>query len=1290
MKKRTLVRLGLALAVIVGLLLIAALVAWWWLTATRSGAEFLLGQAQSRIERLEWSRAEGDLGDGLVLEDLRFAQAGLEVTAGRVELAVGLTPFPPFDVQIEGLLLSDVDVKLPATDPDAPPAEPFRPGDYALPVPVEVDAFRLDGLVINDAAGAEVLRIERANLSGSAFSALELDHFEVESPQGTLRLEGRAGLADPWAMDLDAELRPMLDELDLAADLSLDGPLDRLSVAAELRGAVRGNLEAELRGLPDPDALSGRLDWTGAIANWPGLDGRIEDMDIHVEGRATNWQAEAELVIALAQVPETALSLDARGGRDAIDEATLVARLLDGEVRATGQASWAESWAEPPTGAAEIDLSGLDFTSLYPEWPRQARLNGTVAARVTPEAVVVERFALQAPPAELRVDGQGRYRFEDQHASVALDWTELVWPPVLDDSEPLFSSASGRFEGRGTLEEWQAELGAWLQLPDQPRARVEIDAEGDRSQARIERGLVRPDDAGQLRFTGRASRGDALTANLDLVLERFDPGVLVPQLPGRVNGRARLDLAGQAMALEVRSLDGQIRGQPLAGDGELRVVGSTVEQASLQLSLGENRAVVDRPDPSAWSVSIDADRLDQIWPTLAGEVNAETTIHTDERRVEWELGSPGVIFGARRAGALESRGVVHWGDQPTATARITAEDVDLNPWERLDRVELTLAGDCRQHRLNAYASGTRATLDLAAGGTLADCSNPAEAWHGQVDRLVIAETPLGLWRLDRPLGIAYEQDRIKAGPACLWTTGHDGRLCLNELDAAVGTAESAGRAAVAFNAVPTDLVLLPLDPAFSIGSELRGLARVDWDGEGLTSIDGRLLMDSGPVQLLGSDDELLTIESVDLALASPEPRSVQADLDLRLEGASTIEGHLRIPNVNDPSTTTIDSRLSLNLPRLSAFNRLVPQLDRMQGRLDAELVVAGPLTAPEFDGEARLREGRIVHAPYGMDLTGIDLALDADQTGGRLTGSFKAGEGLARVDGRMANETGVWRGQVAIDGDGLQLFDAEWLQMTLSPDLAARFEPDGLELEGALVVDSARLGLPPGSESRIAPSDDVVIVGVEPEDDEAPDESVPARPIVGTVELRLGDDVKMEAAGMSTRLAGGLDITWRGDGMMPTADGRIQLVDGAYRSYGQNLEVRSGDVIFTNHPIDNPRLDIEAVREIFGDPSVEYAGVEIKGPAQDPEIELFTTPPSTRAKALAYVLTGAEFDHAAGQGAFNVGFWVLPKLFVSYGLGLFDTGNVLAARFELSRRWGLRATSGESDTGADVSFMIDR
>jgi len=285
-------------------------------------------------------------------------------------------------------------------------------------------------------------------------------------------------------------------------------------------------------------------------------------------------------------------------------------------------------------------------------------------------------------------------------------------------------------------------------------------------------------------------------------------------------------------------------------------------------------------------------------------------------------------------------------------------------------------------------------------------------------------------------------------------------------------------------------------------------------------------------------------------------------------------------------------------------------------------------------------------------------------------------------------EVSDWRANIEIDGDRLALFNADWLEMTASPMLALAYSPERVELHGRLRIDRARLGLPPGSEQRVAASSDVVVAG---RDDENGDADAPApRDIVGNVALQLGDDVRLNAAGMQTRIAGGLDIQWTESRVMPSADGRLELVDGAYSAYGQNLEVTEGDVLFTGNPIDNPVLQIAAVRTIFGDPQVEAAGVRIAGPARDPEITLFTDPPTSREKALAYIVTGAEFDHAAGQGAFSVGFWVLPRLFVSYGLGLFDSGNVLAARYDLSERWGIRAASGERDTGVDASFIIDR
>ena len=52
--------------------------------------------------------------------------------------------------------------------------------------------------------------------------------------------------------------------------------------------------------------------------------------------------------------------------------------------------------------------------------------------------------------------------------------------------------------------------------------------------------------------------------------------------------------------------------------------------------------------------------------------------------------------------------------------------------------------------------------------------------------------------------------------------------------------------------------------------------------------------------------------------------------------------------------------------------------------------------------------------------------------------------------------------------------------------------------------------------------------------------------------------------------------------------------------------------------------------------------------------------------------------------------YVLPRLYVSYGIGIFEEGNVLKARYELGRGFGITATSGQRETGLDISYTIDR
>jgi translocation and assembly module TamB len=89
-------------------------------------------------------------------------------------------------------------------------------------------------------------------------------------------------------------------------------------------------------------------------------------------------------------------------------------------------------------------------------------------------------------------------------------------------------------------------------------------------------------------------------------------------------------------------------------------------------------------------------------------------------------------------------------------------------------------------------------------------------------------------------------------------------------------------------------------------------------------------------------------------------------------------------------------------------------------------------------------------------------------------------------------------------------------------------------------------------------------------------------------------------------------------------------------------------------------------------------------------LETYTEPMTTRERALALLVTGSDFDYEQGVGAVEVGMYVAPRLFISYGVGLFDDQNVISARFDLGKGFGVKATSGQREAGVDISYTIDR
>jgi translocation and assembly module TamB len=143
------------------------------------------------------------------------------------------------------------------------------------------------------------------------------------------------------------------------------------------------------------------------------------------------------------------------------------------------------------------------------------------------------------------------------------------------------------------------------------------------------------------------------------------------------------------------------------------------------------------------------------------------------------------------------------------------------------------------------------------------------------------------------------------------------------------------------------------------------------------------------------------------------------------------------------------------------------------------------------------------------------------------------------------------------------------------------------------------------------------------------------------------------------------------------------------------------------------------------------AGIQARGRLQKPEVTLFSEPALDQTNILSYIVFGTSAKQSGGtEGAWlaqavsaltlaggeqmargiggavgiedvriasgtggnaslMLGTYLSPRLYVSYGIGLFETGNSLRLRYDIDERWQIQTDTG-AYTGADILYRIER
>ena len=218
---------------------------------------------------------------------------------------------------------------------------------------------------------------------------------------------------------------------------------------------------------------------------------------------------------------------------------------------------------------------------------------------------------------------------------------------------------------------------------------------------------------------------------------------------------------------------------------------------------------------------------------------------------------------------------------------------------------------------------------------------------------------------------------------------------------------------------------------------------------------------------------------------------------------------------------------------------------------------------------------------------------------------------------------------------------------------------------------------------------------------------------------------------MKGRINGNLVSSDR-PGKPTTASGELAIHDGKYRAYGQNLDIRTGRLLFAGGPVTEPGLDIEAIRR--PSPGV-LVGVRARGSLRKPEFSLFSEPGMSQSDQLSWLVLGrplesdasseernsmnqaaimlglggglalteeygeklgideisieSDPDNETNQASLLVGKYLSPKLFVSYGVGIFEPVSTLRFRYALSSKWKLVGESSALRSSSDLFYVIE-
>lgn len=1244
-------RIATALAIV--LLLLAA--ALWWLLGTGAGLRFALARAQSATAgALEVHQASGRLLGPLDLAGIRYDDGkGTVAEVAKAHLDLRVWPLLARRAHVLVLDVDGVRVALPKGDDTATSDS----GGFSLQPPIALVLDRIHvGKVDIRQDGQPLFAAASLDLAGRwTDDGIELRQLALRAPDGHADLAGRLAVGDRYQGEGKADFAWKLADVDYAGRLAAhsDGKQARLDLTLSAPMAATLRLDLSQGG---DDAWTARLD-APRFDPRPLLgDGALQTLALAVQGHGDRY-----------------------GGQ------------LDGTLQLN------------------------DYQLLLQ--PLRARFDHDY------HTLTLEQLTLGSPQVAGRVEASGTVQLAAQPLSANLDihWADLQLPPELAGQA---LASAGAIKASGSAEAYHAEGKVEIGPPGKP-ATLALDLDGTAQQVLLHT-LALEQPQGGLKAKGSLTLQPVVGWQLDATASKLDPGQLLAGWDGALDfdiaSHGSLPPAGPDATLEIRQLAGKLRQRAVGGHGRLHVSPNQVVDGQLDLASGGSRVkLAARPgERNDADLQLAIASLADWLPDAGGRLDGRFAIRglAPALSVNGTLRGHALSWQQQKVDTLQLVVGVPDVSHPAGKLELQAGDASLQGMA-FQRIHLLAEGSQGDHRVTLDARGSQLSATLDLHGALA-----GGAWDGTLATLNLAPQGMPGWRLQQPSQLHYDDGAMRLSELCL--SAGDPQLCV------AASQDKRGNLDASYNLRALPLALLlnaagSADLPMRADGTLEGSGAIHRSAAGALSGDAAISSAQGTVTYTDQPGQpLLRYEqlSVNAALVPGSQRiALHAGLGDggRLDGQATLSG----------TSQALDGQLDLHINDLAFVELFTSEIASVKGGIDGAFRFGGTLAAPAVTGQADVHGFAAEVPSAGLRLGDGQLRIStADARQFVIDGSVRSGEGTLAINGQAGLGEQA-RTALTIKGDKFTAADIPAAKVVVSPDLTVRQDEKGLDVGGALAIDSADVNvekLPGAGATQTSP--DVVVV-----DEQQQKEAAGALPVNALVKVDLGRRTHIVGMGLDGRVGGVLTVVER-PGRATTGQGQL-TVNGTYKAYGQNLQIQRGQLLFASTPIDNPGLNIRAVRKLNPNATIDEGqevGLLVAGTAQRPVLTVFSNPVMEQSDALSYLITGKPLSEVkggegdmvgaaaqalgsaagdllaksvgsklgvddigvssnealGGSSAFTVGKYLSPRLYLSYGVGLFEPGTVITLRYRLSHRWNFEAQQATEFSRASFNYRIEK